>query len=132
MAHRIKLKVYYEDTDAGGVVYYANYLRYLERARTEFLSEQGINVAELHKNGYFFTVTRVDIHYKKPAKLGDVIEVSTEITEIKNASLTLKNQIFRDDSLLIEAYVTIAYIDKIGKPHRLPDDFKKWHVEIVS
>jgi len=132
MAHRIKLKVYYEDTDAGGVVYYANYLRYLERARTEFLSEQGINVAELHKNGYFFTVTRVDIQYKKPARLGDVIEVSTEITEIKNASLTLKNQIFRDDSLLIEAYVTIAYIDKFGKPHRLPDDFKKWHVEIVS
>ena len=125
MAHRIKLKVYYEDTDAGGVVYYANYLRYLERARTEFLSEQGINVAELHKNGYFFTVTRVDIQYKKPARLGDVIEVSTEITEIKNASLTLKNQIFRDDSLLIEAYVTIAYIDKIGKPHRLPDDIRK-------
>ena len=124
MTHRIKLKVYYEDTDAGGVVYYANYLRYLERARTEFLSEQGINVAELHNLGYFFTVTRVDIQYKKPAKLGDVIEVSTEITEIKNASLTLKNQIFRDDSLLIEAYVTLAYIDKSGKPRRLPDEFK--------
>ena len=125
MAHLTKIKVYYEDTDAGGVVYYANYLRYLERARTEFLSEQGINVTELHNLGYFFIVTHVDIYFKKPARLGDIIDVTTEIMEIKNASLTLKNLIVRDSTPLIEAYVTVAYIDKSGRPHRLPDEFKK-------
>lgn len=125
MVHRMKIKVYYDDTDAGGVVYYANYLRYLERARTEFLSDHGINVAEVHNLGYFFTVTHVDIHYKRPARLGDMVEVTTEMTELKNASLTLKNQILRDNILLVEAYVTIAYIDKTGKPRRMPDDFKK-------
>ena len=120
----MKIKVYYEDTDAGGVVYYANYLRYLERARTEFLSGQGINVAELHNLGYFFTVTHVDIKYKKSAKLGDIVEVTSEIIELRNASLTIKNRILRDDTLLVEAHVTIAYIDKNGRPHRLPDSFK--------
>lgn len=67
MDHRIKVKIYYEDTDAGGVVYYANYLRYMERARTEFLAEHGINVAEHHHHGNFFVVTHVDIRYKRPA-----------------------------------------------------------------
>lgn len=84
MTHRFKIKVYYEDTDAGGVVYYGNYLRYMERARTEFLMDSGINVAEFHDAGYFFVVTHVDIKYKRPAKLGDIIEVTTEITELRN------------------------------------------------
>lgn len=121
----MKIKVYYEDTDAGGVVYYGKYLRYLEQARTEFLSGRGINVGELHNLGYFFTVTHVDIHYKKPARLGDTVEVTTEITELRNASMTFKNLISRDNTLLVEADVTIAYIDNKGKPHRLPDAFKK-------
>lgn len=127
MAHSIKIKIYYEDTDAGGVVYYANYLRYLERARTEFLLDRGISVAELHGQGVFFAVVHVDISYKRPALLGDIIEITTEVTELKNATITVKNQIFKDTSLLIEAYVTIACIDKDGKPRRLPESFKKLH-----
>ena len=71
--HRFKVKIYYEDTDAGGVVYYANYLHYMERARTEFLLEKGIDVSEYHNRGYLFAVVHVDISYKKPARHGEII-----------------------------------------------------------
>lgn len=123
--HTLKMKIYYEDTDAGGVVYYANYLRYLERARTEFLLGKGIDVAEYHNKGYLFAVIHVDIHYKRPARLGEIIEVSTEIIEMTNATINLKHQILRDGTLLVEANVRVACIDKEGKPRRLPESFKK-------
>jgi acyl-CoA thioester hydrolase len=106
------------------VVYYATYLRYLERARTEFLLEKGINVAEYHNKGYLFAVVSVDISYKRPAKLGEIIEVTTEVIEITNATINFKHKIFRDDTLLIEANVKLACITKDGKPQRLPDNFK--------
>ena len=122
--HQISVKIYYEDTDAGGVVYYGNYLRYLERARTEFLLDHGISVAEFHHKGLFFAVTHVEISYKKPARLGDIINITTEIAEMKNASAVLKNLILRNDTLLAEAYVTFACIGKEGKPGRLPGELR--------
>ena len=124
MAHEIKLKIYYEDTDAGGVVYYANYLRYMERARTEFLAGNGINVAQMHNEGYFFVVAHVDIHYKRSARLGDVITITTEITELKNASMIIKHQVLKKNTLIAEALVTLACIDRDGKPTRFPEGFK--------
>ncbi len=123
MVHTIKVKIYYEDTDAGGVVYYANYLRYMERARTEFLSEYGINVAEHHHRGYFFVVTHVDISYKRPARLGETIDITTEVEEVRNASMTIKNCILKEGSLLVQALVTFACIDREGRPKRLPESF---------
>ncbi|MDP2754963.1 MAG: YbgC/FadM family acyl-CoA thioesterase [Nitrospirota bacterium] len=120
----LKIKIYYEDTDAGSVVYYANYLRYLERARTEFLLDKGIDVAEYHNNGYLFAVIHVDADYKRPARLGEIIEVTTEIIEITNATINLKHQILRNSTLLVEANVRVACIDKDGKPRRIPDSFK--------
>ncbi len=123
--HQISVKIYYEDTDAGGVVYYGNYLRYLERARTEYLLDHGISVAEFHHQGLFFAVTHVDIHYKRPAKLGETITITTEIAEMKNASAVLKSLIFRNDTILVEAYVTFVCIDKEGKPRRLPGELRK-------
>lgn len=125
MPHTIKVKIYYEDTDAGGIVYHANYLRYLERARTEFLKEKGIDVAEYHRKGVFFAVVHVDIHYKSPAQLGDVISVTTEVAELKKASITVKNQIFKDDKLLVEALITFACLNSNYRPIRLPDSFLK-------
>lgn len=123
--HQISVKIYYEDTDAGGVVYYGNYLRYLERARTEFLLVHGISVAEYHNHGLFFTVTHADIHFKKPARLGETINVTTEIAEMKNASVLLKSIISRSDVTLVEAYVTFACINQDGKPKRLPEELRK-------
>lgn len=122
--HEIKIKVYYEDTDAGGVVYYANYLRYLERARTEFLLLKGIDVVEYHNSGYFFVVANVNIKYKKPAKLGDILSITTEISDIKNATITFLNKIFKDELLLVEAYVTIACMGKDGKPKKFPEEVR--------
>jgi tol-pal system-associated acyl-CoA thioesterase len=119
----IKVKIYYEDTDAGGVVYYANYLRYMERARTEFLSERGIIVAEYHNKGYFFPVVHVDIHYKRPAKLGDIIDVRAELIEITNVTVRFKQDVFINDMLLVEATVKLACINSDGKPRRLPPEF---------
>jgi acyl-CoA thioester hydrolase len=123
MAH-LKVKVYYEDTDAGGVVYYANYLRFLERARTEFLARAGISVAEFHRKGFIFTVTHVDIRYRRPAALGDVIEINTELKEVKNASLTFSQQVLKGGALIAEAEVTLACVGPEGKPRRLPEELK--------
>jgi len=121
---RLKVKVYYEDTDAGGVVYYANYLRFLERARTEFLAEAGINVSEYHRRGFIFTVTHVDIRYRRPASLGDAIEIDTRIAEMKNATLTFEQKVFKDGASIAEARVTLACVDQGGKPRRLPEELK--------
>lgn len=122
--HAIKVKVYYEDTDAGGVVYYGNYLRFLERARTEFLSEKGIDIIKYHHLGFFFVVVNVNINYKRPAKLGDIISITTEVSEIKNATITFLNKIYKDDNLLVEAKVTIACMGADGKPKRFPEEVK--------
>jgi acyl-CoA thioester hydrolase len=105
-------------------VYYANYLCYLERARTEFLLEKGINVAEYHNKGYLFAVVNVDISYKRPAKLGEIIEVTTEVTETTNATITINHQVFKEGILLVESQVRLACIDKDSKPRRLPEIFK--------
>ncbi len=123
--HNIKVKVYYEDTDAGGVVYYGNYLRFLERARTEFLAEKGIDVVKYHHEGLFFVVVHVDITYKKPAKLGDIINITTKPIEVKNATITFLNKITKNDNLLVEARVTIACMGADGKPKRFPEQIKK-------
>jgi len=125
MNHSLEIKVYYEDTDAAGVVYYANYLKYMERARTEFLSKRGVDVAEYHHNGYLFAVVDADIHYKCPAKLGEIIRVTTEMTGMTNVTITIKHQILRNDTLLVEANVRLACIDPDGKPRRIPDTIKK-------
>ena len=122
---RLGIRIYYEDTDAGGVVYYANYLRYMERARTEFLLDRGIDVADYHDKGYLFAVVHVDVHYRKPARLGEMIEVTTEVTDMTNVTMTLRHQIFKDAALLVDATVKLACINKDGKPQRLPAEFSQ-------
>jgi len=92
----------------------------MERGRTELLSDKGIDVAEHHSKGYFFPVVHVDIHYRRPAKLGEIIEVSSEVIEMTNASITFKQEIFRDDAVLVEATVKLACINRNGKPQRIP------------
>lgn len=124
MEHKIRIKVYYEDTDAAGVVYYANYLRYFERARTELFAQHGIDVAEYHNMGYFFPITHVDIYYKRPARLGDILEITADIKELKKASITLRQCVFKGETILVESFVTVACIDKNGRPRRLPEIFR--------
>jgi acyl-CoA thioester hydrolase len=105
------------------VVYYANYLRFLERARTEYLAGKDIDVAEYHNKGFFFPVIHVDIRYKKPARLGDVIEVTADLIEMTNATVTFRQEIFKADTLLVDSTVRLACITADGKPRRFPPEF---------
>jgi len=123
MQHCYAVKVYYEDTDAGGVVYYANYLRFMERARTEYLREHGIDVPRLHDNGMFLVVAHLDISYRGPAHLGETLQVTSKLLETKAVKATLRQQVLRDGELLVDALLSFACIDRSGKPLRLPPAF---------
>lgn len=107
------VRVYYEDTDAAGVVYYANYLRYMERARTEFLRSHGFEQDRLKQQGIVFAVHSVSIEYRKPAVFNDMLLVTAEITEFARFSVTFKQNIMRqsDQTLISSAVVKMACID---------------------
>ena len=117
-----ELRIYYEDTDAGGVVYYANYLRYLERGRTEYLRERGFSVRELQEKGYLIPVMRLEIDYLSPAVLDDLIRVDTTVLEITGATFTLGQQVVRvaDEKPLLESKVTLACLGPGRIARRLP------------
>ncbi|MFZ4763192.1 MAG: tol-pal system-associated acyl-CoA thioesterase [Alphaproteobacteria bacterium] len=116
-----QLRVYYEDTDAGGIVYYANYLKFAERARTEWLRQLGFSQTALrHEAGLLFVVRECLIRYIQPAKLDDFLSIISHITAIKGASLQLKQEIKRDETLLASIEVELASISETGKPMRLP------------
>jgi len=115
-------RIYYEDTDAGGVVYYANYLRYLEQGRTEFLRARGLSVKALHEQGYLIPVMRLEIDYILPAILDDLIRVETTVQEITSATCTLGQQVVRvsDGETLVDAKVTLACLGPGKRARRLP------------
>jgi len=120
----MEFRVYYEDTDAGGVVYHARYLGFLERGRTEFFREQGVSVGELAGRGCVFPVVRLEIDYRAPAVLDDLIQVNTEVLEAGKTSFTLGQQVVRsvDGKLLAAAKVTLVCVGPGMKPKRLPDE----------
>ncbi len=122
----MKIRVYYEDTDVGGVVYHSNYIKYCERARSEMFFEEGI---ELGENNAHYVVKRIEADFLKPAKLGDILDVKTTVLELKNASLCAKQEIFRDDLKLFSANIYLAYVQN-GKPIKMQekdkDFFKKY------
>lgn len=107
----MEIRVYYEDTDAGGVVYYANYLRWFERARTEWLRTRGLDPAALQAQDLCFTVTRCDTRYRRPARYGDLVRLETEVAELGRASLDLWQRVFdASGGLLVEARVSLACV----------------------
>ena len=119
--HLYRLRVYFEDTDAGGMVYYANYLKFAERARTEMLRVGGISHAQMvADDGLMLVVRRLTAEYHRSARLDDELEIETRLVECAGASLTLDQVIRRGDKLLVELTVTIACITREGRPTRLP------------
>ena len=119
-------KIYYEDTDAGGVVYYANYLKFLERARSEAIYSLGISNTEiLDKEGVIIIVKSCNIEYKKPAKFEDEIEVVSKISEVKNSSFKMVQVIKKKFDIISVAEVVLVTVNKKGKPVRIPDLLKK-------
>jgi acyl-CoA thioester hydrolase len=119
---RFPVRVYYEDTDSGGVVYYANYLRFLERARTEVLRGLGFEQAQLASDaGIAFAVRSLQAEYLKPARLDDLIEVATTIGELGRAQVVFMQRIEREGELLVDATVRVACLDLAkGKAAAIP------------
>jgi acyl-CoA thioester hydrolase len=117
-------RIYYADTDAAGVVYHANYLRYLEQGRTEFLRTRGLSVRRLHEQGYLIPVMRLEIDYLAPALLDDLIRVDTAVRETTPATFTLGQQVVRvsDGETLADARVTMACLGPGRKARRLPKE----------
>lgn len=121
----LEKKIYYHDTDCGGVVYYANYLKHLEEARTEFLSSKGINLKKLAEEGMWFAVAKVEIEYKAPAGYQDTIRIMTAIESSRKTAMQFRQRIFRDDKLLVEAGTVLVCVGKNFKPMAIPDVIKK-------
>jgi acyl-CoA thioester hydrolase len=118
----MKIRVYYEDTDVGGVVYHSNYLNFCERARSDAFFQKGLT--PILKNGHF-VARKIVADYHKSAKLGDTIEVRTELLKMKAASFALKQTIYKDETKIFELEIVLAYISFDGKPQKLDEDAKK-------
>ena len=122
----LTVKVYYEDTDSGGVVYYANYLKFLERARSEAIYTLGFtNSGLLEKHNILLIVKSCNIEYKKPAKFEDKINIISEVISFTKTSFLMKQNISRKNELITEANVHIVIVDKNGKPSKIPEELKQ-------
>ena len=120
--HRWPIRVYYEDTDAAGIVYYANYLKFAERARTEYLRETGFDHVDLAaQDGVGFVVRRSEADYKIPAKLDDLLTVETVIEHIAGARFVMRQTVLRNDTILCDMTVTLGCINHAGRAVRLPE-----------
>ena len=120
------IKVYYEDTDAGGVVYYANYLKFLERARSEAIHSLGFsNKGLLENHGILLIVKSCNIEYKQPAQLEDLLEISSEAISFTKTSILMKQLILKNKDIISEADVHLVAVDNKGKPTKIPDQLKR-------
>jgi len=116
-----KIKVYYEDTDASGRVYHSNYLKYLERGRSEFLYKLGYNHQNLLQSlNFYFVVKHIDIDFKLPAYFEDILNVKTTINEISKVKIIFHQSIFREKDLLIDSEILITPVNNKGKIQKIP------------
>lgn len=132
VAFKTSMRVYYEDTDAGGIVYYANYLRFMERCRSDWLRDLGYDILAINQQyGIFFAVCSTSIEYFKPAQLSDLLTVTVNLLQLKHASLAVNQHIYRNDELLCEGNVRLASLDAATlNPTPIPEpliaDIKRW------
>ena len=119
-------RIYYHDTDAGGVVYYANYLKYLEEDRTNFLEKKGLNIKEMHENQFFYAVRNCTLNYKSPARYGDVIICESHLVKMTAAQLIFDQKIFEKEThrLIVEAEIVLVSLNKDFKPTPIPEKIK--------
>ncbi len=124
---KIPVRVYYQDTDAGGVVFHAQYLAFMERARTELLNEAGIDLASLaERHRLLIMVHQISVTYHLPARLNELVSVSAEVVKMGRASFVFRQLVERGDELLVEADVTIALVDRDRmKPARIPPELEQ-------
>jgi acyl-CoA thioester hydrolase len=124
-AFRLSMRIYWEDTDAAGIVFYANYLKFFERARTEWLRDLGVGQEALRRDGIAFVVSETSVRYRRPARLDDVIEVSVEVVHLGQASFEIAQQARRADELLADGAIRIGCVE-LGtfRPCRIPNDIR--------
>jgi len=120
----IEKKVYYHDTDSGGVVYYANYLKFLEEAKTELCLAHGINLAEWFKKGITFAVVHVELDYKAPAQYGDILKVTAQIEKIGDSSIHFCQEIKLDHKTLVKSRTVWACVGRDFKTQSLPQEIR--------
>lgn len=130
--HRHPVRVYYEDTDLAGIVYYANYLKFLERGRSEMVRAAGISQTEMKAQGLVFAVRRIEADYLKPAQFEDDLIVETRAERLGAASLDMPQRVLRGDEVLLEAMVKIVVLNGAGRPARLPADIRAKLVAITA
>lgn len=124
--HSIDVRVYYEDTDMAGIVYYANYLKFIERGRSEWVRTMGIDQGRLRdEEGIVFAVRRVEADYLAPAKFDDVLSVKTQLVSTSAARMTLEQSVWRADKQIFTAEVILVAINREGQPTRLPDVLRR-------
>jgi acyl-CoA thioester hydrolase len=124
---KIPVRVYYQDTDAGGVVFHAQYLAFMERARSELLNAAGIDLARFaERHGAIFMVHTIVVKYHLPARLNELVSVSAEVVKMGRASLVFRHLVERGGELLVEADVTLALVDRERmRPARMPEELKQ-------
>lgn len=122
----MKVRIYYHHTDCGGVVYYANYLNFLEEARTEFLEQRGISIKEMIQKGGFFVVAHQDIDYRAPAFYGDILDIDTWISDLAGVRVEFKYTIKKGAGVLVaEARTIMVYVNGDLKPKPIPEEVVK-------
>jgi acyl-CoA thioester hydrolase len=122
--HRFALSVYFEDTDAYGIVYYANYLKFMERARSDMIRAVGVDqAAELRRSGSAYAVVEVDIKYRRPGRLGDDLLVVSTVEQVRASSVHIHQRVMRGQELLTDARLTAAFLDGEGRPRRQPAEW---------
>lgn len=122
MEFHLPLRVYIEDTDAGGIVFYVNYLKYMERARTEFMRTLGFGKAAVGNNGLMFVVSEAHVNYRRSAQLDDCLDVSARLSKLGRAGMTFYQEVYRGSELLCDGDIRIACVDsETRRPKAIPD-----------
>ncbi|HTY44679.1 MAG TPA: thioesterase family protein [Patescibacteria group bacterium] len=121
----IEKKIYYHDTDCGGVVYYGNYLKHLEESRSEYCYSKGVNLKELVSQGVYFVVAHVEIDYKAPARYQDTLKVTTRVDRIGNSSVYFSQKILKGSILILDSKTTWVCVGRDFKPAAVPPDIRQ-------
>ncbi|MFA5093432.1 MAG: thioesterase family protein [Candidatus Omnitrophota bacterium] len=122
----MKKRIYYHHTDCGGVIYYANYLKFLEEARTEYFAEKNASIKQLADSGIMFVVARQEIDYKFPGKYGDELDVQTQIGVVTGVRIEFLHEIYNQDKqIIVKAKTILVCVDKNLRPQAIPEDLRK-------
>ncbi len=125
MVHRLDLRVYYEDTDLAGIVYYANYLKFIERGRSEMIRAAGVDQVAMRARGMVFAVRRIEADYLLPATYDDMLQVRTRVIAVTGARITLQQAVWRGDLALFDAAVVLVCLTSKGAASRIPADIRQ-------